>query len=101
MQAGGKSRINITSVVTSIAGYSRRIGIPMIHRRLRVRSRALRQRALKFVLLIVPVASLAWLAACSRGSAEGPQGPPTMPVKVQAVQSEPIGDPSEAVAHIQ
>ncbi len=72
----------------------------MIHRRLRVRSRALRQRALKFVLLIVPVASLAWLAACSRGSAEGPQGPPTMPVKVQAVQSQPIGDSSEYVATI-
>jgi RND family efflux transporter MFP subunit len=72
----------------------------MIHRSLRVRSRAFRQRALKFGLLIVPVVSLAWLAACSRGSAEGPQGPPTMPVKVEAVQSQPIGDASEYVATI-
>ncbi len=72
----------------------------MIHRSLRVRSRAFRQRALKFGFLIVPVAGLAWLAACSRGSAEGPQGPPTMPVKVEAVQSQPIGDASEYVATI-
>jgi RND family efflux transporter MFP subunit len=50
--------------------------------------------------LIIPVAGLVMLADCSRGSAEGPQGPPVMPVKVQAVQTQSIGDASEYVATI-
>ena len=72
----------------------------MIHRSFRVRSCALRRGALKFGWLIIPVAGLVMLADCSRGSAEGPQGPPVMPVKVQAVQTQSIGDASEYVATI-
>ncbi len=72
----------------------------MIQCSLTVRARALRESALKLGLLVVSVAGLVLLAACSRGSAEGPQGPPVMPVKVQAVQDHPIGDASEYVATI-
>ncbi len=38
--------------------------------------------------------------ACSRSSADAPQGPPVMPVKIQTVQDQPIGDASEYVATI-
>ncbi|MGA2903232.1 MAG: efflux RND transporter periplasmic adaptor subunit [Candidatus Korobacteraceae bacterium] len=38
--------------------------------------------------------------ACSRSSADAPQGPPATPVKVQTVQDQPIGDASEYVATI-
>ena len=54
----------------------------------------------KFGLSIIALVIAALLAACSRGSAEGPPGPPVMPVKVQAVQDQPIGDASEYVATI-
>jgi RND family efflux transporter MFP subunit len=40
------------------------------------------------------------LGACSRSKAQGPQGPPVMPVKVQTVESQEIGDTSEYVATI-
>src|ERR1039458_10889745 len=40
------------------------------------------------------------LAACGRSTAEGPQGPPTMPVKVQRLGSQEIGNTSEYVATI-
>ena len=40
------------------------------------------------------------LAACGRSTAEGPQGPPTMPVKVQRIGSQEIGNTSEYVATI-
>src|ERR1035438_44696 len=52
------------------------------------------------LLLIVSVGFLVLLAACARGKAEGPQGPPTMPVKVQRVGSQEIGNTSEYVATI-
>jgi multidrug efflux pump subunit AcrA (membrane-fusion protein) len=38
--------------------------------------------------------------ACGHTNASAPQGPPAMPVKVQAVQDHPIGDSSEYVATI-
>lgn len=44
--------------------------------------------------------SLAFLTACNRGTAEGPQGPPAMPVKVQRIGSQEIGNSSEYVATI-
>ncbi|MGB8888586.1 MAG: efflux RND transporter periplasmic adaptor subunit [Candidatus Korobacteraceae bacterium] len=72
----------------------------MNHLSLQVRSRALRGSATKFGLLVIPLAGVAWLAGCSRGSAESPPGPPVMPVKVQSVQAQPIGDTSEYVATI-
>jgi RND family efflux transporter MFP subunit len=43
---------------------------------------------------------LAMLAGCNRGTAEGPQGPPTMPVKVQQIGSQELGVTSEYVATI-
>jgi RND family efflux transporter MFP subunit len=52
------------------------------------------------LLLVVSVGFLVLLAACARGKAEGPQGPPTMPVKVQRVGSQEIGNTSEYVATI-
>ena len=50
------------------------------------------------MLLLVGLTML--LAACSRSTAEGPQGPPTMPVKVQRIGSQEIGNNSEYVATI-
>ena len=40
------------------------------------------------------------LSGCGRTSADAPQGPPSTPVKVQAVQDRPVGDASEFVATI-
>jgi RND family efflux transporter MFP subunit len=53
-----------------------------------------------FVLLMAALIVLSLLAACSRGTAEGPQGPPIMPVKVQKINSQEIGNTSEYVATI-
>jgi RND family efflux transporter MFP subunit len=53
------------------------------------------------ILLACVVASALLLGACSRGrAAVGPQGPPTMPVKVQTLQAHDVGDSSEYVATI-
>ncbi len=47
------------------------------------------------------IASVLLLGACSRGrAAVGPQGPPTMPVKVQTLEAHDVGDSSEYVATI-
>src|SRR5664279_3234533 len=46
------------------------------------------------------VACVLALGACDRSKAQGPQGPPVVPVKVQAVESQEIGDTSEYVATI-
>ena len=52
-------------------------------------------------LLIVPaLASLLSLPACSKGTAEGSQGPPAVPVKVQRISSQELGSTSEYVATI-
>ena len=72
----------------------------MIHCCLRVSSCVSLKSAQKLGLLITAAFSLALLAACSRGSAEGPQVIPAMPVKVETVQDQPIGDASEYVATI-
>jgi RND family efflux transporter MFP subunit len=52
------------------------------------------------VLLLLLVVLTMMFAACGRSTAEGPQGPPTMPVKVQRIGSQEIGDNSEYVATI-
>lgn len=52
------------------------------------------------LLLILPMGFVLLLAACGRSTAEGPQGPPTMPVKVQRIGSQEIGNTSEYVATI-
>ncbi len=60
-----------------------------------------RANSLKFSLLIVCMLIVAFgLIGCSRTSADTQQGPPAMPVKVQAVKDQSIGDASEYVATI-
>ena len=46
------------------------------------------------------VALVVLQAACNRGAAEGPQGPPVMPVKVQKIGSQELGQASEYTATI-
>jgi RND family efflux transporter MFP subunit len=50
--------------------------------------------------LILLVGLMTLMAACGRSTAQGPQGPPTMPVKVQRIGSQEIGNTSEYVATI-
>jgi RND family efflux transporter MFP subunit len=52
------------------------------------------------LLLILPVGLVLLLAACGRSKAESPQGPPEVPVKVQSIGSQEIGNASEYVATI-
>jgi len=52
------------------------------------------------LLLLVAGLSMTLMVACGRSTAEGPQGPPTMPVKVQRIGSQEIGNTSEYVATI-
>jgi RND family efflux transporter MFP subunit len=51
-------------------------------------------------LLGCVIASMLALGACGRSKADAPQGPPVMPVKVQPVTTQEIGDTSEYVATI-
>ncbi|MGO9562560.1 MAG: efflux RND transporter periplasmic adaptor subunit [Candidatus Korobacteraceae bacterium] len=53
-----------------------------------------------WVLLIAATMAVCSLTGCNRGAAQGPQGPPVMPVKVQQVGSQDLGDASEYVATI-
>src|SRR5450432_2634110 len=46
------------------------------------------------------LALVAVLVACNRGAAQGPQGPPVMPVKVQKIDSQQLGQASEYTATI-
>ncbi|HZD32515.1 MAG TPA: efflux RND transporter periplasmic adaptor subunit [Candidatus Angelobacter sp.] len=58
-----------------------------------------RQQAAALALAAATLA-LAGTTACNRGAAQGPQGMPTMPVKVQEVGSQELGNVSEYVATI-
>ena len=70
----------------------------MSHHRARGSSRA---NSLKFALPIACGLIVAFgLTGCSRSNAGTQQGPPAMPVKVEAVKDQPIGDASEYVATI-
>ncbi len=60
-------------------------------------SRVLRTRVFQFAFLLLLIGAL---TGCNHGNAAPPNGPPTMPVKVQKVQVHPIGDSSEYVATI-
>src|SRR6516165_817593 len=63
--------------------------------------RSARRSLLRAPLLLAPaLASLLGLAVCSRGTAEGPQGPSAVPVKVQRINSQELGSTSEYVATI-
>jgi len=57
-------------------------------------------RAKALVLALAVIVSLAALSACNRGAAEGPTGPPVMPVKVEQIGTQDIGNSSEYVATI-
>lgn len=50
--------------------------------------------------MAVSFGALFLLVACGHSKAEGPQGPPVMPVKVQRIGSQQIGNTSEYVATI-
>ena len=65
-----------------------------------LRSRASCASACKFAALLFFASGLALLPGCNRGSADPAAGPPAVPVKVQPVQDQPIGDSSEYVATI-
>jgi RND family efflux transporter MFP subunit len=66
-----------------------------------VRVRPARCTMLRVTLLLAPpLGLLLWLTACSRSTAEGPQGPPAVPVKVQRIDSQELGSTSEYVATI-
>jgi RND family efflux transporter MFP subunit len=60
----------------------------------------LRSHGLRVAGLALLAAALIGLAACNRGAAEGQQGMPVMPVKVQQVGSQELGNASEYVATI-
>src|SRR5215469_2895085 len=63
--------------------------------------RSARRSLLRTPLLLAPaLASLLGLAVCSRGTAEGPQEPSAVPVKVQRINSQELGSTSEYVATI-
>src|ERR1022692_1867693 len=52
------------------------------------------------LLVGLAVACVLSLGACDRSKAQGPQGPPVVPVKVQTVETHEVGDTSEYVATI-
>jgi len=66
---------------------------------LRVRFRRGCASQLGIWLLVAPALALV-LSGCSRTNADAPQGPPVMPVKVEKVQDQQIGDTSEYIATI-
>src|SRR6202789_639241 len=67
----------------------------------RVRSCAMRKSAHRIGILLLLSAFLALITiGCNRSNASAPQGPAAMPVKVQTVQDQSVGDASEYVATI-
>jgi RND family efflux transporter MFP subunit len=60
-----------------------------------------RRAKARISLLVVTMVGLSLLlSACDRGRAQGPQGPPAMPVKVAAAETHQIQDSSEYVSTI-
>ena len=53
-----------------------------------------------WLVLTAAAVALCCFTACNRGAAEGPQGPPVMPVKVQKIDSQQLGQASEYTATI-
>jgi RND family efflux transporter MFP subunit len=73
----------------------------MVHSSVKALGRGLRLSAGKSgIVLLFAAASVVLFTGCNRGNAAAPQGPPPMPVKVQTVQDQQIGDASEYVATI-
>jgi RND family efflux transporter MFP subunit len=50
--------------------------------------------------MVLATSSVLMLAACQRGATQGPQGPPVMPVKVQKIGAQALGQASEYTATI-
>jgi len=65
-----------------------------------VRVRLLCRMLWAISLLAPALMSPLWLTGCSRSTAEGPQGPPAVPVRVQRINSQELGSTSEYVATI-
>ena len=72
----------------------------MCHCSYRTLSRVSRLSVWKCGLVLLALGSAFVTTGCNRGNAAAPQGPPAMPVKVQTVQDQQIGDASEYVATI-
>jgi RND family efflux transporter MFP subunit len=73
----------------------------MVHSSAKAPSPGSRLSAWKFgLVLLFTTAFFLLFTACNRGNAAAPQGPPAMPVKLQTVQDQQIGDASEYVATI-
>ena len=52
------------------------------------------------LLQVLSLGTLSLLLGCGKSTAEGPQGPPVTPVKVQRIGSQEVGNTSEYVAAI-
>ncbi len=73
----------------------------MVHSGTEALSSGSRLSAWKFgSVLLSATAFVLLFTGCNRSNAAAPQGPPLMPVKVQTVQDQQIGDASEYVATI-
>jgi RND family efflux transporter MFP subunit len=74
----------------------------MVHSSTQAAGRGSRLRAwlIGLLLLFASASALLLFTGCNRGNAAAPQGPAAMPVKVQTVQNQQIGDSSEYVATI-
>src|SRR5579863_8997012 len=73
----------------------------MVHSGTEALSRGSRLGAWQFgSVLLSATAFVLLFTGCNRSNAAAPQGPPLMPVKVQTVQDQQIGDASEYVATI-
>jgi RND family efflux transporter MFP subunit len=60
-----------------------------------------RAKALGLIVLLgTAIGAALVLASCTRGTASGPQAPPSMPVKVQQIANSEVGNTSEYVATI-
>ena len=60
-----------------------------------------RAKALGLIVLLgTAIGAALLLASCTRGTASGPQAPPSMPVKVQQIENSEVGNTSEYVATI-
>lgn len=68
------------------------------HRELRLEAHS--NRPWQAAALLLSTVATVWLAGCNRGAAAGQQGPPVVPVKVQKIGSQDIGNTSEYVATI-
>src|SRR3974377_1112729 len=58
------------------------------------------RRKVTWLTWATAIGALSFVTSCNRGAAEGAQGPPVMPVKVEQVGPQELGNASEYVATI-